>query len=152
MAPDGDGRWLFALNSQIAVSFERDVSGRVVAMKLYQQGAVFELPRLGVDLPPEIPLDQLCKYLGSYYGEELKETVEIVIKNNYLTLKIPGQKTYELRPPDAKGKRAFRVYDGIAICFNESDTGDVKVFTYYEKGSMLEYSKVAADSSASRRF
>ena len=61
----------------------------------------FELPRKGIVLPPEIPLEELWKFLGEYHGDELDETLEIVIKNNSLALKISGQKTYELRPPDA---------------------------------------------------
>ncbi|MFH1998793.1 MAG: serine hydrolase domain-containing protein, partial [Planctomycetota bacterium] len=43
--PDEEGKWRFTLSDQIAVSFVRDDTGRVIAMKQYQNGVVLELPR-----------------------------------------------------------------------------------------------------------
>lgn len=44
-APNEDGKWHFALTGDIAVSFDRDGTLRVVGMKMHQSGFTFELPR-----------------------------------------------------------------------------------------------------------
>jgi len=140
--PDEEGKWFFAISDQIAVSFEHDEVGNIVAMKQYQHGLVLELPREGVEIPPEIPLDELQKYLGSYYSEKINETVKLVIKNNCLALEIPGQKTYELRAPNEEGKWLFRVIDQIAVSFKESDDGRIVSMMYHEAGKEFEYRRV----------
>ena len=38
--PDEDGKWQFTLTDEIAVSFERDEAGDVVAMTMYQSGKI----------------------------------------------------------------------------------------------------------------
>ncbi|MBU0755712.1 MAG: serine hydrolase, partial [Planctomycetes bacterium] len=73
--PDEQGRWFFALTDQIAVSFVRNEEGEVVAMKQYQSGMELELPRAGVEIPPEVPLERIRKYLGNYRSESLNEIV-----------------------------------------------------------------------------
>lgn len=92
-------------------------------------------------LPPAIPLENLQRYLGRYFGEKLNETLEIVIKNNALALKTPA-KTYELRPPDAERKWRFRVADVAAVRFEETADGAVLGFTYFEGTAMLTYKKM----------
>ena len=143
-SPDADGVWKLVLNQQLGVSFIRDVENKVIAMKFHQGPTVLELPKKGLVLPPEIPLDQLQKYLGSYYNEEHKETLEIVIKNNCLALKIPGKKTYELRPPDKDGKWCLRVSNVAAVSFNETEAGKIESFSYYEAGAQLIYKRIQA--------
>lgn len=140
--PDEEGKWRFVISDQVAVSFVRDDSGRVIAMNQYQAGVTLELPKIGVDLPPEVPLDELQKYLGRYHSYQMDETLSLVIKNNCLALAIPGQKTYELRAPDEEGKWRFRVLDRIAVSFKESDDGQVLAFTYYEGEGKLTYLRV----------
>jgi len=141
-----EGKWHFAASSQIGVTFDRDREERVIAMKIHQPGITLNLPRIGIERAPEIPLDQLEKYLGSYYGEKMDETVMFVIKNNSLALKIPGQKTYELRAPNDEGKWLFLVTDSTGISFKENETGEVESMTYYEGGQTLEYVRIKDDS------
>ena len=143
---DEEGKWHFAVSTQISVTFDRDKEGHIVAMKLHQPNITLYLPRISIERPPEIPLGQLEKYLGSYYGEKMDETVELVIKNNSLALKIPGQKTYELRAPDEEGKWRFLVTDSTVLSFKEDETGEVLSFTYFEGGQSLEYVRVKDDS------
>ncbi len=73
-----------------------------------------------------------------------KDTLEIVIKNNCLALKIPGQNTYEFRPPDKNGKWYFRVSNVGAVSFKETEAGKIEAFTYYEAGAQLIYKRVQA--------
>lgn len=143
--PDEEGKWYFTITNQIAVSFDRDGEGKVVAMKLHQGGYTFLLPRVGVEIEPEIPLSELDKYLGFFNSEQMDETVELMIKNNCLALRIPGQKTYELRAPDEEGRWYFRVIGLIALSFHETETGEIDSMTYYEGGGTIEYKRVAGE-------
>jgi CubicO group peptidase (beta-lactamase class C family) len=132
--PDEEGKWYFVISSDIAVSFERDENDNVVGMKMYQAGMTFDLPREGVEIPPEIPLDELQKYLGSYRFEEMQVTVEVLIQSNRLAIDVPGQMVYELYPPDEEGVWVFRVTPEISVRFNETPTGQVDSLTMYQAG------------------
>jgi hypothetical protein len=103
-------------------------------MKMYQAGMTFELPREGVEIAPEIPLDELQKYLGSYRSEEMQITVEVLIQSNRLAIDVPGQMVYELYPPDEEGVWVFRVTPEISVRFNETPTGQVDSLTMYQAG------------------
>ncbi len=130
--PDEEGKWYFAITDTIAVSFDRDDKGNVIGMKLYQAGYTFELPREGVEIAAEIPLEELQKYLGSYHSEELGVTVEVLIQNNRLAVDWPGEMVYELYPPDEEGIWVFRVSEGFTLRFNETTDGQVESLTYYQ--------------------
>ena len=132
--PDEEGKWYFAISSEIAVSFDRDGNDNVIGMKMYQAGMTFDLPREGVEIAAEIPLDELQKYLGSYRSEELKMTVDVLIQNNRLAVDVPGQMVYELYPPDEGGIWFFRVTPDISIGFSETPTGRVDSLTMYQAG------------------
>jgi len=132
--PDEEGKWYFVVSNEIAVSFERDENDNVIGMKMYQAGMTFDLPREGVEIEPEIPLDELQKYLGSYRSEELQVTVEVLIQNNRLAIDVPGQMVYELYPPDENGKWVFRVTPDISVSFNETPDGQVDSLTMYQAG------------------
>jgi len=118
--PDEEGKWYFAITDTIAVSFDRNDDGDIVGMKLHQAGFTFELPRKGVEIAVEIPLEELQKYLGSYHSEELGVTAEVLIQNNRLAIDWPGEMVYELYPPDEEGIWVFRVYEGSTLRFNET--------------------------------
>ena len=59
--------------------------------------------------------------------------MKVVIQNNRLAIDVPGQRVFELYPPDEEGKWAFRAIDEIAVGFNESDAG-VESMTRYQAG------------------
>ena len=144
--PDEEGKWYFVTSSDIAVSFERDEDDNVVAMKMYQAGMTFDLPREGVEIPPEIPLDELQRYLGSYRSEELQVTVEVLIQNNRLAIDVPEQMVYELYPPDEKGVWVFRVTPDISVSFNETATGQVDSMTMYQAGQEFVMPQIESKS------
>jgi len=132
--PDEEGKWYFVISSDIAVSFERDENDNVIAMKMYQAGMTFDLPREGVEIAPEIPLDELQKYLGSYRSEELQVTVEVLIQNNRLAIDVPGQMVFELYPPDENDRWVFRATPDIGVSFNETASAQVDSLTMYQAG------------------
>lgn len=133
--PDDEGKWYFLISDEIAVSFDRNGDSEVVGMRLHQAGFVFELPREGYEIPPEIPLAELHKYLGSYRSEELGVTVEVLIQNNRLSVDWPGEMVYELYPPDAQGIWVFRVSDHFTVRFSEAPDGTVESLTYTQAGT-----------------
>jgi len=132
--PDEEGKWYFMISNEIAISFERDDTGNVISMKLYQAGYVFELPREGIEVAPEIPLEELQKYLGSYHSEELGVTVEVLVQNNRLAVDWPGEMVYEMYPPDEEGIWVFRVSEDFALRFNKTPDGFIESLTYYQAG------------------
>ena len=139
--PDEEGKWYFAITDTIAVSFQRNDAGDVTLVKLYQSGLTFELPRVGVEVPAEIPLDELQKYLGSYHAEDLDVDVRVVIQNNRLSVDIPGQMVFELYPPDEEGKWVSRLTAKIVVGFNESDAG-VESMTRYRAGQAFNMPRI----------
>ena len=143
--PDEEGTWHFAVSDKIAVSFKRNDAGDVTLLKLYQSGRTFELPRVGVEVPVEIPLDELQKYLGSYRSENVD--VKVVIQNNRLAIDVPGQRVFELYPPDEEGKWGFRAIDQLAVEFNESDAG-VESMTRYEAGQGFNMPRIDAATAS----
>jgi len=144
MEPDEQGRWYFVISDEIAVSFESDENDNVIAIYMYQQGMTFDLPREGVEIEPEIPLDELQKYLGSYRSEEL--TVEVLIQNNRLAIDVPGQMVFELYPPDESDRWVFRVTPDISVSFNETSAGQVYSLTMYQYGQELVLLQIESKS------
>ena len=144
--PDEDGKWWFALPVGIAVSFNRDEDDRVISMMMYQAGYEFEMPRVGVELPAEIPLDELQKFLGSYRFEKIGGNATVLISNNRLAVDVPGQMVYELYPPDDDGRWPFRVKkQEIQVRFNANDDGAIESMTMYEAGMEFELPRLADD-------
>jgi len=132
--PDEEGKWYFVITDEVAVSFDRDESDAVIGMKLYQAGYVFELPKKGVEVAAEIPLEELQKYLGSYRSEDLGVTAELLIQNNRLAIDWPGEMVYELYPPDEEGIWLFRISSDFTLRFNETPDGRIESLTYYQEG------------------
>ena len=132
--PDEEGKWYFVISDDIAVSFERDEDDNVVAMYMYQGGLTFDLPREGVEIEPEIPLEELQRYLGSYRSEELDLTVEVLIQNTRLAIDVPGQMVYELYPANENDIWVFRVTPELSVSFNETPAGQVDSLTLYQPG------------------
>ncbi len=119
--PDEDGKWQFTLTDQIEVSFERDDVGEVFALTMYQSGMKFEVLREGVEIEPEIDLDELRKYLGPYDQEDGDRSVTVLIQNQRLAIKVFGGPVFDLYPPDDEGHWVARARKEIWIAFNEAE-------------------------------
>jgi CubicO group peptidase (beta-lactamase class C family) len=128
--PDDEGKWTFSIDNSIAVSFVQDEAGQVTALKFYQAGEVYEVPRGKAPPEPELALEDVQKYLGIYYDPEEDHNVEVVFQNGRLGIKVPDVLVIlELYPPDEEGKWHLRLRPEIAISFNESEDGRVESFT-----------------------
>ena len=146
--PDETGKRFFRLTDTIAVSFERDAEGHVRGMTMYQAGMTFELPRKGVEIAAEIPLDELQRFLGKYADPKGDKQLEVKIQSNRLAVDVPGQMVFELHSPDAEGKRALRVSDKSGVRFNEDEGGRVISMTFFEPGAEREMLRVEAEADA----
>ncbi|MFT5287020.1 MAG: CubicO group peptidase (beta-lactamase class C family) [Planctomycetota bacterium] len=149
--PDEEGKRYFRLTDTIAVSFETDEAGQPILMKMYQSGMTFEMPREGVEVVTELPLEDFDRLVGRYSDPEADINLEVLVQNNRLALDVPGQMIFELHLPDSEGKRHFRVTDKVAVQFNVDESGVVTSLTMFEEGGTREISRVDAhaDSTAS---
>lgn len=134
--PDKNGRRPFVLTDQAAVSFVRDKSGAVTEMKLHQGGLAFELIREGVVLPPEIDVNKARKYCGEYRSGKYGVILKVFIQNNRLAIDWPDRMIFELRPPDGKGIRAFRLGNTSSVKFVETAEGVPEAMQYLRDGSV----------------
>ena len=133
--PRADGRWSLVTTDQLAVSFDRDNTGRVVGLKLHQGGVEFEIPRDGIVLTPEIPLSELQKYVGHYRDAAGAAEFTVLIRNQRLAVRLPNNTSFDLLPPDATGRRATRANVGLGVTFEESPTGAVSAMNFHRPGA-----------------
>jgi CubicO group peptidase (beta-lactamase class C family) len=133
--PRADGRWPLVMTGQLAVSFDRDKTGRVVGLKFHQGDVEFEVPRQDVVLTPEIPLSELRTYVGRYRDEAGATELTILIQNQRLAVRLPNDRSFDLLPPDATGRRATRANVGLAVTFEESPTGAVSAMNFQRPGA-----------------
>jgi CubicO group peptidase (beta-lactamase class C family) len=139
--PGKDGRRSFAITDQIAVSFDEDEAGKVVALRLHQAGFDFEALRRGYVPPAEIPVDELKPLLGSYDNDKLG-LAQISIANNRLAIQLPKQMPFELQPPDADGKRKARIKPAVAVEFRPA-SGAPSSLVIHEGDQQLEFTRKA---------
>ncbi len=142
--PDAEGKWVFELTDQIAVSFQRNEKDEVTLLKMYQSGQVFEAPREGVVIPAEIDLEEARRYLGQYHDPAEQADVTVLIQNNRLAVGNPKQMLFELHKPDAEGKRVFRTNPMLAVRFNEADDGTISGLTLFKRDSERVCPRVAS--------
>jgi CubicO group peptidase (beta-lactamase class C family) len=143
--PGSDGRRPFALTDTIAVSFERD-GDDVVVMRMHQGGLDFELPREGWIPAPEVELEELQPYVGTYRGDPFGD-VPVLVRNNRLAVDVPKQMVYELHAPDEDGVWRFRVKQDIGIAF-ERDGDRVARMKLLQDGAETVLERVAAAKPA----
>jgi CubicO group peptidase (beta-lactamase class C family) len=132
--PNEQGKWVFELTDTIAVSFDKNKQGKVVALRMHQGGMDFELPKKGVPVIPEISAAELQKYLGSYYSKALKSNSKAIIQNHRLAIDVPGQMVYELNLPNEQGQWTFRINPNMHVVFDENDDKQITTLNFYRNG------------------
>lgn len=129
--PGGDGRWSLVKTDQLAVSFDRDITGHVVGLRIHQGNVAFEVPRQGYVPRAEIPLNELRRYVGRYSDAGDASAFTILIRNQRLAIRLPNNTSFDLLPPDAAGRRATRANVGPGVTFEESPTGVVSAMIFH---------------------
>ena len=148
LPPGPDGKRPFALvPEQIQADFEEQ-DGQVVALRLYQNGLMFDVPRKGYVPPPELDLEQLEPFLGSYADPLSKKTFAVVISRGRLALDYPEQMVYELFPPAGDDRWVFRATPQMAVEFNVDADGVAEALTFYERGTTRECERVGGGGLA----
>jgi secernin len=115
--PDKDGLRYFEVTDRVAVSFDKNESGEVTALKFHQASV---LPRKK-DSAPEISDDiptEMQPYLGKYTVPMQNREYTVIFQKNRLALDIPGQMVVELEPPDDKGRLIFSIDSTTSVSFD----------------------------------
>lgn len=137
--PGKDGRRPFELTDQIAVVFERDESGAVRALRMFQGPMTFLLPRQGAApddwSPPAEP--QAEQFAGAYAFAPAKQDWTVTAADGRLVVAVPGQTDYELGAPDAEGWRRFLAMPENRVRFVRGDDGAATAMEYSERGVVL---------------
>ncbi|MFT5284117.1 MAG: CubicO group peptidase (beta-lactamase class C family) [Planctomycetota bacterium] len=125
--PDQSGRWFSTQTDSIAISFQRDAGGSIRGLTMHNGDYHFELPRQGVELPPNLDTRELEKYTGKYVLSAGSKRVEVLIvhgqlaledKGNLLTFSSPGSDGHApLRARPEQGATFSLDADGIAESF-----------------------------------
>lgn len=149
LKPPGEDGWRkFALTDAIAVSFEKNAAGEVVAMKMQQSGLTFELPREGAVVPAEVTTEVAAKHVGRYRADFMNSELTVVHKNGRLALDVPGQMVYDLRLPNEEGKWVFRATNDVAVVFDSDEEGAVTGLTMHQGGMEFVCPKIAGPASS----
>jgi CubicO group peptidase (beta-lactamase class C family) len=136
-APDEDGKMYFAMTDTIAVSFDKNKTGEISAMRMYQGSMKFEIPKKGVEIEPEIEPGKLQKYLGVYTIDSLKRDLKVFIQNHRLTVDIPGEMAFELKLPDENGHRFFRIKDNMSVSFDSNEKDQITALNLFRSGKKM---------------
>ena len=115
-------------------------------MRIYVDGDVTELSK-GVAPPePELDLEAVQGYLGSYRDEEFERDVKVIIHNNHLAIKAPESSVIrELYPPDEEGKWYVRLDPTLAVSFNASEDGWIESLTVHTPDGDYVWPRVEPD-------
>jgi hypothetical protein len=123
------GYWRIAIDPTARVSFLRDSSGAVTAMLLHLPSGTFELARGEARPEPEVDIQAVLNYLGSYRDEENNRTLAVVLYEGHLAVILPEATLPALLcGPDEQGRWAFCLNPTVSISFQEQD-GEVVSFT-----------------------
>ena len=132
--PDDEGKWYFTLTDTIAVSFEKNASGEVDVLRLHQAGMNFEVLREGVEIAPDIPLDELARYLATFNSATPPLGVRTLIQNNRLAVEVAGGPVFDLHPPDTEGRWSARANEALGIVFKTDDDGTIVGASFHRPG------------------
>ena len=148
--PDATGKWAFADNGLLAVSFESAKSGEVTGLKIHKPGIVHELPKGRATgerrSASEQKKEDVAKFLGFYRDEQNRRVYEMIFHDGALAVRIPGLPTPLLfDPPDAQGYRVLRPNPRIRIRFDEDEEGRVTSYTAYAAAGSVTRLRIEKD-------
>ena len=134
--PDEDGWRYFEATDEVAVSFDTNDQGEVIALRMHQGGMSFELLREGVVLPPEVEASEVRELLGNYRAES-GMTATVLISNGRLAIDVPGQMVYELAKPEGSDYH-FRINYEFFATFEPGEG-----MTLFQPGATTKFTREA---------
>ena len=144
--PNEEGKWFFKMTNKVAISFEQFRQDKPNILKMYQNDMVFELPREGYKIEPEMNLARFKPLLGAYVNKNLPRPIQALISNNRLAIDVPGEMVYELKLPVKDGHRTFRINSKLSAKFTVNDNGDVTALSVFKnRRKVLSANRVQAN-------
>ena len=140
--PDEEGKWSFALTDQVAISFKRNDQGAVVGLTMHQAGFDFEVPRKGVEIQPDVPVEELEKYVGTFVRAEGGKQVKIFIERGRLAMEDRG-KHLAFNTPDAEGHASLRARADYGATFKTDAEGNVESFVFHSNAGDKLFTRLA---------
>jgi len=140
--PGEDGKWYFEMSDNMAVQFDRNQSGNVKALRLFQGGQEFLLPRGTAPDEPRFDVTVYAGYTGTYTDTLSGEDIIVLVRNENLALENSAGMTFELYPPDSTGWWILRLNPALRMRFNEDETGRVISMTRNAMGDELDLLRV----------
>jgi len=145
LPPDERGMWRFTVDPTMAVSFDRDAGGEVTGMKIHVGGDITDLSKGAAPPEPELDLEAVQRYVGSYRDEAFERDVKVIIHNDHLAIKAPESPVIrELYPPDEEGKWYVRLDPTLAVSFNEAEDGRIESLTVHAPDGEYVWPRVGA--------
>lgn len=136
-APDAEGKWYAVLTDQIAASFQRNDKHEVVSMSIHQSGFNFVLPRKGYEPAPEVPAQELEKFVGIFVRAKGSKRVKLFIQGGRLTMEDKGNHM-AFKAPDDEGYAPFESNPNYSAAFAIDANGDVDSFVFHgDSGDQL---------------
>jgi CubicO group peptidase (beta-lactamase class C family) len=144
-APRADGARPFVITDQIAVAFDLDGEGRVRAMRMFQSGLTFVLPRRGAapegwDPQPD-PADG--EWTGIYAKGESPMKMTVRLRDGLMTLEVPGETEYELTSADADGWRHLRTLPDVRLRFARGTDSGAATMEFDGTGPTLQLTRLS---------
>lgn len=128
--PNSDGRWVFQLTDQIAVSFNRNTQGTVVGLVMHQNGFSFQVPRQGNEEILAIEDGILDQYLGRYTLKQSGKIIQIVINRGRLAMNDKGT-LLDFETPNELGHAPLRDRPDWGATFKRDAEGNVESLVFH---------------------
>ena len=107
--------------------------------------------RSATDSDSEGSEEDLSVFTGKYVANfaTFKDSrFTVTEKDGALAIDVPGQMNFELKSPDAEGKRYFALTDQIAVSFDRGANGDVIGLKMYQAGMTFELPREGVEIAA----
>jgi CubicO group peptidase (beta-lactamase class C family) len=156
LEPDEEGRWLFQISSEIAVTFHRDEAGSVNLLRIHQAGMTMDVPREGTKLAAEMAAAMIvdeatvAPFLGRYHDPEDDTYAEVRYRDGSLFIDVPDVMEFQLMPPDVEGWWAVRINPALRLRFNVDESGRAVSMTRLMGGEELDMPRVEEGGEGSK--
>jgi CubicO group peptidase (beta-lactamase class C family) len=144
--PSSDSSF-FATIADIKFIFNKDSKGATAKLTIMQDGQKFPMTYLGTNVFP-LKAEQLSKYAGEFYSEEINATYPVLFKDNKLYVKFPQSLARFCKDnPEAELLSEYADYFASPVCgfqFTRNAANEISGFILKDVGRVrnLVFSKV----------
>jgi CubicO group peptidase (beta-lactamase class C family) len=137
----------FATIADVKFIFSKDSKGATAKITIIQDGQKFPMAYLGTNVFP-LKTEQLSKYAGTFYSEEINATYPVLFKDNKLYVKFPQSLARFCKDnPEAELLSEYADYFASPVCgfqFTRNAANEISGFILKDVGRVrnLVFSKV----------